>query len=158
LRDLYGGTRITNIVPGDLVAFPDIPGFPIIWRSDCDTGMRFGSRFVALFDAGPVPTAFVAFTVKLYTVTLVSPVTVIGLDAPVVVISPGLDVTVNESELKSGKTSKTSFARTFLPLFKFPLVSICVEYKINNLCDKKHKYCEEFITSILVRSHRQSHS
>ena len=45
-------------------------------------------------DAGPVPIALVAFTVKVYAVPFVSPVTVIGLDAPVAVMLPGLDVTV----------------------------------------------------------------
>jgi len=45
-------------------------------------------------DEGPVPTALVATTVKLYVVPLVSPITVIGLDAPVPIIPPGLEVTV----------------------------------------------------------------
>jgi len=45
-------------------------------------------------EAGPVPIALVAFTVKVYAVPLVSPVTVMGLDAPVAVMLPGLEVTV----------------------------------------------------------------
>ena len=52
---------------------------------------------VTLFEAaeaGPVPIALVALTVKVYTVPFVSPVTVMGLDAPVAVTLPGLDVTV----------------------------------------------------------------
>ena len=56
-----------------------------------------GARGVALFDALDallVPTAFVARTVKVYGVPLVSPLTVIGLLAPVPVIPPGLEVTV----------------------------------------------------------------
>ena len=42
----------------------------------------------------PVPTALVAVTVKVYAVPLVSPVTVIGDEAPVAVRPPGEDVTV----------------------------------------------------------------
>jgi hypothetical protein len=44
--------------------------------------------------AGPVPLAFVAVTVNVYAVPFVKPVTVIGEDAPVAVIPPGLEVTV----------------------------------------------------------------
>jgi hypothetical protein len=56
-----------------------------------------GACGVALFDALDallVPMAFVAVTVKVYGVPLVSPVTVSGLLAPVPVIPPGLEVTV----------------------------------------------------------------
>jgi hypothetical protein len=45
-------------------------------------------------EAAPVPTLLVAVTVNVYVVPLVNPVTVIGLDEPVPVIPPGLDVTV----------------------------------------------------------------
>ena len=44
--------------------------------------------------AVPVPTALVATTVKVFAVPLVSPVTVIGEDAPLAVIPSGEDVTV----------------------------------------------------------------
>ena len=44
--------------------------------------------------AGLLPLAFVANTVKVYAVPLVSPVTVIGLAEPVAVILPGVEVTV----------------------------------------------------------------
>jgi hypothetical protein len=44
-------------------------------------------------DAGPVPIAFVALTTKVYSVPLVSPVTTIGLEEPVFVILPGLEIT-----------------------------------------------------------------
>ena len=47
-------------------------------------------------EAGPVPIALVAFTVKVYAVPFVSPVRIIGLDAPVAVMLPGLEVTVYE--------------------------------------------------------------
>ena len=47
-------------------------------------------------DAVLVPTAFVAVTVNVYAVPLVSPVTVNGLAAPVAVKPPGDDVTVYE--------------------------------------------------------------
>jgi hypothetical protein len=45
-------------------------------------------------DAGPVPAAFVAVTVKVYAVPLVSPVTVIGLAVPLAEMPLGLEVTV----------------------------------------------------------------
>ena len=45
-------------------------------------------------DAAPVPALFVAVTVKVYAVPLVNPVTVMGLDVPVPVNPPGLEVTV----------------------------------------------------------------
>jgi len=45
-------------------------------------------------EAALSPTALVAFTVKLYTVPLVSVVTVIGDDAPVAKIPPGEAVTL----------------------------------------------------------------
>jgi hypothetical protein len=44
--------------------------------------------------AGLIPLAFVAITVKVYAVPLVSPVTIIGLAEPVPVKPPGLEVTV----------------------------------------------------------------
>jgi hypothetical protein len=45
-------------------------------------------------DASPVPTAFVAVTVKVYAVPLASPVTVMGEAAPLTLPPPGEDVTV----------------------------------------------------------------
>jgi hypothetical protein len=45
-------------------------------------------------DSGPLPTAFVAWTVNVYVVPFVRPVTVRGLDGPVTVTPPGLEVTV----------------------------------------------------------------
>ena len=45
-------------------------------------------------EAGPVPDAFVAVTVKVYDTPGVSPVTVIGLAVPVAVTPPGAEVTV----------------------------------------------------------------
>jgi hypothetical protein len=44
-------------------------------------------------DGGLVPMAFVAVTVKVYDVPLVSPVTVMGLLFPVALLSPGCAVT-----------------------------------------------------------------
>jgi hypothetical protein len=43
--------------------------------------------------AGPVPVSLVAITVKVYSVPLVKPVTVIGETEPDAVIEPGLEVT-----------------------------------------------------------------
>ncbi len=51
---------------------------------------------VTLFDgpeAGPAPTGLIAVTVKGYVTPLVSPLT-IGLEDPISVIPPGLEVTV----------------------------------------------------------------
>ena len=45
-------------------------------------------------DAALVPDAFVAFTEHEYVVPLVSPVTLIGLAAPLAVNGPGVQVTV----------------------------------------------------------------
>ena len=45
-------------------------------------------------EAVPVPAELVAVTVKVYAVPLVSPVTVIGDEAPVAVRPPGAEVTV----------------------------------------------------------------
>jgi hypothetical protein len=45
-------------------------------------------------DAGPVPTAFVAVTVKVYAVPLVRPETTMGEELPVPVNPPGEEVTV----------------------------------------------------------------
>lgn len=47
-------------------------------------------------DSGPLRTAFVAWTVNVYAVPFVSPVTTIGLPAPDAVKAPGVDVTVYE--------------------------------------------------------------
>jgi hypothetical protein len=48
------------------------------------------------FDAGPIPTEFVAVTVKVYVFSTISPFTVTGLDVPDPVAPPGLAVTVYE--------------------------------------------------------------
>ena len=48
-----------------------------------------GSRHSRSPMAAPVPTEFVAVTVKVYDVPLVRPVTVIGLALPVAVLPPG---------------------------------------------------------------------
>ena len=60
----------------------------IVWEA-------FGVTAFEAEDDGPVrPAAFAAVTVKVYDVPFVSPVTVIGLDVPVPVRAPGLDVTM----------------------------------------------------------------
>jgi len=45
-------------------------------------------------DAGPVPMAFAAVTLNVYAVSFVNLVIVIGLDEPVAVTPPGLEITV----------------------------------------------------------------
>jgi hypothetical protein len=50
-----------------------------------------------LFDAalqGPVPAPVVAFTLNVYEVPFVRPLTVTGDDVPVAVMQPGVDVAV----------------------------------------------------------------
>jgi hypothetical protein len=59
-------------------------------------GLGLGVTLFEAADAGPLPIALVAFTVKVYAVPFVSPVRIIGLDAPVAVMLPGLEVTVYE--------------------------------------------------------------
>jgi hypothetical protein len=59
-------------------------------------GEGIGVTLLEADDGTLVPTALVAVAVKVYAVPLVSPVTVIGLAAPVAEILPGLDVTVYE--------------------------------------------------------------
>jgi len=57
-------------------------------------GVVEGVTLLEAAEAVPVPRALVAFTVKVYAVPFVSPVTVIGLAVPVLVTPPGEDVTV----------------------------------------------------------------
>ena len=57
-------------------------------------GTMLGTTPLEALEAAPVPTAFVAWTVKVYAVPFVKPVTVNGLAPPVAVKPPGLDVTV----------------------------------------------------------------
>ena len=68
---------------------PDV-ALPIVGAPGADAGV---TEFDAA-DAAPVPALFVAVTVKVYAVPLVNPVTVMGLDVPVPVNPPGLEVTV----------------------------------------------------------------
>ena len=53
-----------------------------------------GVTLLETAEAVPVPAPFVAVTVKVYAVPSVSPVTVIGLDVPVPVMPPALEVAV----------------------------------------------------------------
>ena len=53
-----------------------------------------GVTLLEAAEAAPVPAAFVAVTVKVYVVPLISPVTVIGLAVPVPVKPPGEEVTL----------------------------------------------------------------
>jgi hypothetical protein len=53
-------------------------------------------------DTGDVPDAFVAIIVNVYVVPFVNPLTTMGLDVPVVVIPPGLEVIVYTSVYKDG--------------------------------------------------------
>lgn len=59
-------------------------------------GTAAGTTLLEAVEGDPVPTAFVAVTANEYTVPFVNPVTVNGLDAPVAVFPPGLEVTVYE--------------------------------------------------------------
>ena len=57
-------------------------------------GTVAGVTLLDATDTAPVPTPFVAVTVKVYGVPLVNPLTVRGLVPPDAVWLPGLDVTV----------------------------------------------------------------
>jgi len=59
-----------------------------------EPGVVAGVTLLDAAEAVPVPRVLVAFTVKVYAVPFVSPVTVIGLAVPVLVTPPGEDVTV----------------------------------------------------------------
>ena len=79
-----GAAKETVACPFPLTAFT-LVGLP---------GTVEGVTLLEAFDAGPVPTSFAAVTVNAYAVPFVSPVTVIGLAAPVPVMPPGYDVAV----------------------------------------------------------------
>ena len=81
-----GGEKVTVACALPAVAVP-IVGAP---------GTVAGVTLFEAAEAGPVPIALVALTVKVYAVPFVKPVTVIGLDAPDAVMLPGLEVTVYE--------------------------------------------------------------
>jgi hypothetical protein len=70
------------------------PPPPITRYSTVGVEGRFGVIELDALDAEDVPAADVAVTVKVYAVPVVSPETVMGLEAPALVILPGLDVTV----------------------------------------------------------------
>ena len=53
-----------------------------------------GTTMLEAAEAGPVPKALVAVTVKVYAVAFVRPVTVMGEPAPEAVMPSGLEVTV----------------------------------------------------------------
>lgn len=82
-----GGENVTTACafPATAVTLAGAPGTP---------GPATGVTLRDALEVPPVPAAFVALTVKVYGVPLVSPVTVIGLDGPVAVMPPGLEVTV----------------------------------------------------------------
>ena len=77
---------------------------------DDGVAIRFvGARGIGLnntgddgIDIGDVPDAFVAVIVNVYVVPFVNPLTIMGLDEPVVVIPPGLEVIVYVSAYKEG--------------------------------------------------------
>jgi hypothetical protein len=55
---------------------------------------HFGLTLLEALDAFPVPTPFVAVTVNVYEVPLVSPGTIIEVELSVTLIAPGFEVTV----------------------------------------------------------------
>ena len=74
------------------------PAFPVGANELTSVGAMFGSGIAPfeLVDALEVATPLVAVTVKVYSVPLDNPVTVIGLCDPVAVAPPGEAVTVYE--------------------------------------------------------------
>ncbi len=79
-----GGVKVTDAWPLPPVAVPTV-GAP----GTVATVTEFDAA-----DAGPVPTALVAVTVKVYAVPLVRPETTMGEELPVPVNPPGDEVTV----------------------------------------------------------------
>ena len=79
-----GAVKVTVACAFPLVAVPMV-GAP---------GVVAGVAEFEAEEALPEPTEFVATTVKVYAVPLVSPVIVMGEDEPLAVIPPGEDVTV----------------------------------------------------------------
>jgi hypothetical protein len=73
-------------------AFPDTPDTAV--GGPGTVALAVGVTGLVATDAGPVPIAFVAVTVKVYGVPLDSPVSTIGDAVPVAVKLPGLEVTV----------------------------------------------------------------
>ena len=81
---LAGAVKLTVACPLPAVAVP-IVGAP---------GTVLGVTGLDAAEAGLLPAAFVATTVKVYAVPFVRPVTVMGLDVPIAAKPPVLDVTV----------------------------------------------------------------
>jgi len=81
---LAGAVKLTVALLFPAVAVP-IVGAP---------GTVAGVTLLDATDTAPVPTPFVAVTVKVYGVPLVNPLTVRGLLPPLPVTPPGVDVTV----------------------------------------------------------------
>ena len=77
------------VKPTVALAFPAVAA-PIVGAP----GTVAGVTLLEAADAAPAPSPLVAVTVKVYSVPLVSPLTVRGLLAPVAVSPPGPDVTV----------------------------------------------------------------
>ena len=71
-----------------------VPKFCVPGFANVIVCTALGVTLLDAADSEPVPTVFVAVTLNVYATPLVSPVTVIGLAAPVPVNAPGLDVTV----------------------------------------------------------------
>jgi hypothetical protein len=69
-----------------------LPGVGV--RAVGESGIVIGVTLFETTEVAPVPTTFIAFTVKVYAVPFVKPVTVIGEPLPVPVKLPGLEVTV----------------------------------------------------------------
>lgn len=73
------------------VTLRSAPATPVI---DGAPGGPVGVTEFEAPEATPVPALFVAFTVKVYAVPLLKPLTLIGLVVPLPVLPPGLEVTV----------------------------------------------------------------
>ena len=79
-----GGVNVTVACPTPAVAVPIVGG----------PGTAAGVTLFEGADAGPVPTAFAAVTVKVYGVPLVRPLTMRGEAGPLALKPPGEEVTV----------------------------------------------------------------
>jgi hypothetical protein len=77
------------------VKYTTADAFPALALTDVGApGIAYGVTEALEDEFGPVPAALVAFTVNVYAVPLVNPVTTSGLEDPVAVNDPGELVTV----------------------------------------------------------------
>jgi hypothetical protein len=89
--DVIGEPPLLVVMSNEIVA-DALPGTTLMMLGAA--GTVDGMTCAEATDGWPVPLTFNAFTVNVYACPFVSPVTVSGLETPVFVIPPGLEVTM----------------------------------------------------------------